>query len=140
MEEEQLTPEEEQALQEALKSYGSPVQDEKHNVHTFLNKVSTSADTTKTGYLRDDELGYTLYSFRTYKKLELDSEELCGDDLWAKYFKKSGEIVAASSLSRDAKLITLAVVQKREIADVTDKPKAVNKGWFKSKNTSEPTM
>jgi hypothetical protein len=133
-EEEQLTQEEQQVLEEAMKSYGSPTQEEKHSIHTFLNKVSTSGDTTKTGYLKDEELGCTLYSLRTYKSLELDSDELCNDEIWARYFKKKAEILSASSLSRDAKLITLAVLQKREIADVTEKPRAENKGWFKKKS------
>ena len=82
MAEEQLTPEEQQALEEAMKSYGAPQAEDKHNVHTFLHKVSTS-------------------------------------------------------LSKDAKLIELAVMQRREIADVTKRPMKENRGWFKGKQNNQ---
>ena len=131
MVEEQLTPEEQQLLEEAIKSYGPAQPEEKHNVHVFLNKVATSNDTTKTGNLTSEEIGFTPYSLRTYKKLALTSEKLCNDDIWADYFKANGEILTATSLSKDAKLITLAVIQRRELADVTSQPRKENKGWFK---------
>lgn len=131
MVEEQLTPEEMQVLEEAMKSYGAPQPEEKHNVHTFLNNVAKSPDTTKTGNVDEIECGFTPYSLRTYKQLELASSALCDDDIWADYFHKKGEILTATSLSKDAKLISLAVIQKREIADVTKKPMKENKGWFK---------
>ncbi len=130
--EEELTPEEQQLLQEAMHSYGAPQPDEKHNVHTFLNKVATSMDTTKTGNLKDEEIGFTPYSLRTYKQLSLVSDKLCNDDIWAEYFKAKGEILTATSLSKDAKLISLAVLQRRELADVT-KNRKPNSGWFSKK-------
>ena len=136
MAEEQLTPEEQQILEEAMKNYGAPQQDEKHNVHTFLHKVSVAPDTTKTGNLSTEEVGTTPYSLRTYKQLSLVSDKLCNDDIWADYFKANGEILTSTSLSKDAKLITLAVLQKREIADVT-KPRTQNKGWFKKGDSKE---
>ena len=120
----------EEQLVEALKNYGAPTPDEKQNIHTFLAKVSTSKDTTKTGYLSDVELGVTPYSERTYKNLALISGELCNDDLWQKYFNQKAEILTATSLSRNAKLLSLAVLQKKELADVTDINKKPNKGQF----------
>ena len=129
---EQLTPEEQQLLEEAMRSSGAPQQEEKHNVHTFLHKVSVANDTTKTGNLTEVEIGYTPYSLRTYKKLMVDSSDLCYDDIWENYFQKNGEILTSTSLSKDAKLISLAVIQKREIADVTRRV-TTNKGWFRKK-------
>ena len=137
MTDEQLTPEEQQLLEEAMKSYGAPQPEEKHNVHTFLNKVAISPDTTKTGYLSSEEIGFTPYSLRTYKKLALVSEKLCNDDIWAEYFKANGEILTATSLSKDAKLINLAVIQRRELADVTSQPRKENKGWFRKGETKQ---
>ena len=128
--EEQLTPEEQVLLEEAMKSYGAPQPEEKHNVHTFLNKVATSIDTTKTGNLTHEEVGITPFSLRSFKQFSLDSSDLANDDIWAEYFRKEGEILTSTSLSKDAKLISLAVVQRRELADVT-KPRKENKGWFK---------
>jgi hypothetical protein len=75
MPEEQLTPEEQQLLEEAMKSYGAPQAEEKHNVHTFLNKVSTALDTTKTGNLTDVEVGVTPFSLRSFKQFQLDSSD-----------------------------------------------------------------
>lgn len=138
IEEPQVT---EEQLAEALKAYGSPQPEEKHNVHKFISEVAKSKDTTKTGFLTDIELGTTPYAERTYKNLELQSKELCNDDIWANYFAKKAEILTATSLSRNAKLINLAIVQRRELADMTDQPKAINKGWFqkKDKNINAPT-
>ena len=132
MSEEQLTPEEQQILEEALKGYGAPQQDEKHNVHTFLHKVSVSPDTTKTGYLEKEEVGITPYSLRTYKQLKVICDKLCSDDIWEDYFSAKGEILTSTSLSKDAKLISLAVIQRKELADMT-KSRMSNKGWFKKK-------
>ena len=132
-EEEQLTPEQ---VDEVIRNYGSPQPEEKHNIHKFLNEVSKSKDTTKTGFLTDIELGTTPYAERTYKNLELQSKELCNDDLWSKYFAQKAEILTATSLSRNAKLLSLAVLQRRELADMTEVKKE-NKGWFKGKDKNK---
>lgn len=137
MPEDDLTPEEMALLEDALKSQGSPSQDEKHNAHIFLNKVASSKDTTKTGNLGNEEIGVTPYSQRTYKKLQLLCEDLIDDDIWGDYFKKKSEILTATSLSRGGFLTGLAVVQRREIADVTKHPQQENKGWFRKKNNKE---
>jgi len=130
----------EEQLAEALKNYGSPQQEEKHNIHKFLNEVSKSKDTTKTGFLTDIELGTTPYAERTYKNLELQSKELCNDDIWSRYFAQKAEILTATSLSRNAKLLSLAVLQRRELADMTEIKKE-NAGWFKSKkNKATPAV
>lgn len=130
---EQLTPLEQAQLAEALESYGTPKAEEKHNVHVFLNKVATSDDTTKTGNLSVEELGVTKYSERTYKNLALASSNLCNDNLWEDYFKKKAEILTATSLSKSGFLTGLAVIQRRQIEDIT-KEKKENKGWFTKKD------
>jgi hypothetical protein len=127
-----------------VKEYGgvSPIPEEKHNIHKFLNEVSKSKDTTKTGFLTDIELGTTPYAERTYKNLELQSKELCNDPLWADYFRQKAEILTATSLSRNAKLLSLAVLQRRELADMTEM-KTQNKGWFSKKDkniNAQPTQ
>lgn len=136
---EQLSPEDMQLLEEAMRAYGSPQPDEKHNVHTFLNNVAKSQDTTKTGNLDVQEIGFTPYSLRTYKQLEIVAKDLCNDDLWGDYFKKKGEILTSTSLSKDAKLISLAVIQRRELSDITKRVTA-NRGLFKSKPTEESSQ
>lgn len=129
---EELTKEEEKALAAWV---GAQTPEEKHSVHSFLFRVATADDTTKVGNLTTEELGNTNLSMRAYQELSLISDTILANDYFKDYYKKMSEIVTSSSLSKDAKLINLSVIQKREIADVTKKPKE-NKGWFKKK---EPT-
>lgn len=112
----------------------TPTPEEKQNVHTFLSNVAVSKDTTKTGNLDAIEIGAPKLPVRTYKDLALFCEEIADMDYYADYFKKKSEIITSTSLSKDAKLLNLAVVQKREIADVTTKERKPNRGWFKRKS------
>jgi len=128
--EEKLTEEEEKQLKEYL---GAAIPEEKYNVHSFLYKVATADDTTKLGNLKVEELGMPKYTLRTYKELALIAETIMDNPFLKEYFNKKSEILTSTSLSKDAKLINLAVVQKRQIEDVTP-PRKENKGWFKPKN------
>ena len=110
------------------------IQEEKHNAHTFLNAVATSEDTLKVGYLKEEEVGIPKLSVRTLKELALYSTDIANNVVWAEYFDKRAEILTSTSLSKDAKLLELAVIQRREIANVTPTPRKVNKGWFGKKN------
>ncbi len=123
---------------EQLRQLGgtTPVAEERQNVHTFLHNVATAEDTTKVGFLNDEEIGMPRLPSRTYKDLALFCEEVANMDYYAAYFNKKSEILTSTSLSKDAKLITLAVSQKREFADAT-KPRKVNKGWFNKKEKIE---
>lgn len=116
----------------------TPSAEERQNVHTFLHNVATAKDTTKTGNLTAEELGLPTLPSRTYKELELFCNEVANMKWYGDYFKKKGEILTSTSLSKEAKLITLAIssLQKREMADVT-KPRKQNKSWFKPKNKPE---
>jgi len=140
MTEGELTEEELNALSSAI-SYGAPVPEEKHNVHSFLSKVAKSGDTTKTGNIAPEELGRPVLSMRACKELALISEKILGNDFFRDFFLKEAEIITSTSLSKDAKLLELAVVQRRELADVTtEKQKKENKGWFKPKNPEPSGM
>lgn len=134
IEEQQLTEEE----KEVLKSYlgvGSPVPEEKHNVHSFLYKIATSDDTTKTGFLKDEEVGTPQLTVRGLKDMSLISDKIMRNNFFSEYYKAKAEIISSTSLSRRGFLSKLAVLQKREIADVTEeKERKQNKGWFKPKN------
>lgn len=132
---EQLTPQEQVELAQFL-SAGAPQPEEKHSVHSFLHKVATSKDTTKLGYLRDEELGMPKLPLRTHKELAIFSKEVCGLDVFADYFNKIGEITTSTSLSRDAKLLELAVINRRQLEDVTKRPRA-KRGFFKKREEGE---
>lgn len=131
-EEIQLNEDEKKVLGEYLEGYGAAVPTDKENIHTFLNKVATSDDTTKTGYLTEDELGISKFSVRSYKSFALLSDKILVNDYFKDYFEKESEIITASSLSKGGFLIKAAITTKKELADTTKK-QSVNKGWFKRK-------
>jgi hypothetical protein len=113
----------------------TPTAEEKQNVHAFLHNVAVAADTTKTGYLKEEELGMPVLPVRTYKELALFCEDVADMSYFSDYFRRKAEIATSTSLSKDAKLLTLAVLQKREVADITPKePRKENKGWFRPKS------
>jgi len=119
----------------------TPSPEEKQNIHTFLHSVARAKDTSKTGNLGMEELGNPTLPLRTYHELALFCNDVANMEYYADYFKKKGEILTATSLSKEAKLLNLAVLQKREVEDVT-KPKKINKGWFRPKNRppEQPAM
>lgn len=115
----------------------TPSGDDKYNAHKFLHDVVEAEDTTKLGYLSEEELGDSELTERAYKELELISKEIMKNTFFAEYFEKEAEIVTSTSLSKEAKLLDLSVIQKREISTGTNKaPQKENKGWFKKKNPS----
>lgn len=129
-----ITPEEKQALNDYL-GYGAPIPEEKHNVHSFLHKVATADDTTKVGNLTAEEVGIPITNLRAIKQIALVSDSIMGNTIFSDYYQKKGEILTSTSLSKDAKLINLAITQKRTIEDQTGKTQMKeNKGWFKKKN------
>lgn len=131
---ESLTPAEQVELAQFLSA--APMPEEKHSVHSFLHKVATSEDTTKLGYLSEEELGMPKLPLRTHKELAVFSKEVCGLDIFSDYFNKIGEITTSTSLSKNAKLLELAVINRRQLEDVTKKPRA-KRGFFKKRDESE---
>ena len=135
-----MTPEEKEALLNYLsQTQGAPLVEEKLNVHVFLNKVATSDDTTKVGYLEITELGTPTHPVRSFKEYALISRGIIGNEEIGKFFDKESEIVTATSLSREGFLVKQATTTTRQIADVS-KIRKPNKGWFKKKDAEEPKM
>ena len=131
-----LTAAEEIELEEYIKNYGNPASDQKHTVHSFLHDVAISNDTLKTGNLTPEEVGAIRLPVRTIKEFSLYAKELCEDEVMEKIFNGESEGITASSLSKDAKLITLAVIQKREWM-TSSKQKKENSGWFRKKEVKQ---
>lgn len=130
-ENENLSIEDKAALRDYL-GFGAPIPEEKHNVHSFLFKVATADDTTKVGNLTAEEVGTPMLTLRANKELALISDKIIGNSYFKDYYLAKGEILTSTSLSKDAKLLTLAVIQKRIVEDAT-KPRKENSGWFKKK-------
>ena len=70
------------------------------------------------------------------KELSLISDQIMGNEFFKDYYAKRAEILTSTSLSKDAMLIKLAVVQRREISDMTPVRKE-NKSWFKKRKEPE---
>lgn len=117
-----LTEEEAENLIRSLKSQNS-------NAQTFFTDVIQSKSTTKTGNLSIDELGMPRLTQRGIQELALFTKDTFKDDGWHTYFTELAEIQTATSLSKDAILIKLAVTQKKELADTTPEKKK-NRGMF----------
>ena len=118
-------------------SGAAPQPEEKYNVHLFLHRVATADDTTKVGFLTEQEVGKPKYPVRALKEMALISREIVELDDMAKYFEAESEIITSSSLSREGFLVRQATTTTKQIADVTKKPKAPNKSWFKKKDNTE---
>ena len=127
---------EEQKEIEEFYNYPVPTPPPQFNVHTFLHKVLTTEDTTKVGFLSEEELGTPSLNIRGLKEMERVSKFICQNELLSEWFRKSAEDILATSLSRHAKLLTTGITQKRTIEDETKIIKP-NKGWFKPKNKQE---
>ena len=114
----------------------APMPEEKHSVHSFLHKVATSEDTTKLGFLKDEELGIPKLPLRTHKELAIFCKDVGNMSSFAEFFGKMGEITTSTSLSRDAKLLELAVINRRQLEDVTKRPRT-KRGFFAKKEQPE---
>lgn len=135
--EKQLQIQEEAEIRKRIdEEYGRGSPEEVFGVHKFLNEVFKAKDSTKVGNLTLAELGMPLLPVRTHKDLELFSREVMHNKFYADYFQKEAENTLATSLSNNAKLVTLAVTTNRRVADDT-KPRTVNKGWFGKKEPEQ---
>lgn len=126
-------------LASAMKD-STTLQDEKHNIHTFLNKVVEAEDTTKIGNLEVDkdidELGVPVYPVRSALDLALIADKIMENDYFKEYFEKEAENTLGTSLSRRGFLIRQATTVTKQVADVTKRRK-INKGWFGKQKVEE---
>ena len=119
--------------EEEAAAYPIPIPEIKLNVHTLLNRVLDTKDSTKVGFLSEPELGVPRYPVRALKDMALVSKMICDNPFMAKYFSLEGEDVLATSLSRKGKFINIAVTQKRTIADETKQMSGQKSSWFSKK-------
>jgi predicted house-cleaning noncanonical NTP pyrophosphatase (MazG superfamily) len=124
----------EEITEEQAKEMLRDINSGNQNLHSFFSKIITANRTLKTGNLSETELGMSKLPVRTYEELALFSRDVADENEWADYFEKMSEIQTASSLSKDATLLKLAVTIKKELADMTPGKKS-NKGWFKKKDS-----
>ena len=126
-------------IAQAMKD-NSPSQDEKTNVHTFLNEVVKAEDNTKVGNLKRDkdldEVGRPSYHVRGAKEMSLISKDIMGNKFFQDFFEQEAQNTLSTSLSVEGFLVKQATTQTKQVADATRRRK-INKGWFGSEKIEE---
>lgn len=126
MEDDELTPEELAAYEEMGMGLGYPKLKEKEGLFNFFNKILVKDDTIKVANIDEDEL----FAVRNLRDGNVVSK-MNGYEIFEDYFKNKGEVILASSDSKDGFLIKAAITTKKELESKTKRK--VNKGWFKKK-------
>jgi hypothetical protein len=114
--------------------------DDKHNIHTFLDKIARAKDTTKVGNLRVDknldELGLPVNTFRGLKEMEIIADKIMDNKFFSDFFRREAEDIMASSLSREGFLVRQGTTQTKQVADITKKRK-ISKGFLGKERIEE---
>ena len=116
------------------------------NVHSFLRDASrTKTVEINKGFSRpavslsnvtEEELGHGEITVRGLQKISLFCNAVGNKKGFANYFAQKAEILNATSLGKNAKLLELAVMQKKIISDETSK-KSKRKGLFGGKEQQQ---
>lgn len=93
---------------------GYPEQKQKEGIFTFLNKVLIAKDTIKVGNLDTEELRVV----RLLRDASNFSKVFGLDDI-SQYFLEEGEVILASSDSKNGFLVSTAVTQKKQLETKT---------------------
>jgi len=129
-------PEQELSDEEAIMKIASamkdnaPMQEEKHNIHTFLTNVVQTEDIdklSKVGNLRDDkelnELGVPRWHVRGGLEMARIAERIMNNDFFKEYFQAQVSETLATSLSREGFLIKQGTVSTKQVVDATRRKK-----------------
>lgn len=136
-EEAQITDEQAKQLASQLYGLGPTPDDGQKGIHAFLTHIALGKETTRVGYLTEEELGMPKLPERTVKELALFCKNVANEKEIGEYFEAKAEILTATSLSKEGFLAKLAVITRRETSNILKVPKK-NKGWFgKKKQSSE---
>lgn len=104
---ESLSPESEKS------SYGSPFSEKKDSIFKFFKEVLGFQDSWKVGNLKDEEIGKSKLSVRSYLELaQYASAE--GLDVVGDYFKDKARIVSDPTMGRKGFFLQTAVTQIRK--------------------------
>ena len=108
--EEPLTPEEQHLLKSISDEMNYPQPEEKITIFSIFKKIIDTFDTSKVGNLDENEL----FAVRQLQHLALFCGKLNYSEL-DEYFRKKGEVVLATSLSKKGAIIEALVTQKRHL-------------------------
>ena len=113
---------------------GIPAQAEKESFYQLLQKIIATDDSSKVGNLSKSEIGMLKHTVRHYQRVSLLCNALDRGKV-GEYFKAKGEIILSTSLSKNAKLLTLSVSKIRTSENIRSNSGGDNSGnkssWWK---------
>jgi len=134
---------EEAILKIAAAMKDAPSQEDKVNVHTFLNNVVREEDIdklVKIANLRDDkemnELGKPIWHVRGSLGMALVADKIMDNQYFKEYFEADAAITSNTSLSREGFLIKQATTSTKQVSDATRR-RRINRGLFGKKTIEE---
>lgn len=123
-----------------------PGQEEKQNIHVFLNNIVQTENVSKivkVANLKDgtdkndiDELGVPEWNVRGALEMALISDEIIENDYFKDYFEKQAAITSGTSLSRKGFLIRQGTTNTKQVADIT-KRQTKTKGFLGKEKVEE---
>lgn len=109
-------------------SYGSPSPEKKEGVYKFFKEVLNYLDSWKVGNLKDEEIGKTRLSIRSYLELSQYSDAE-GLYIVSGYFKGKARIVSDPTLGRKGFFLQTVVTQIKKEQKLKE-PSQKKKGLF----------
>lgn len=134
MSNEELTPEELQALNEYLNA--NPQYEDKPSPFAFFKHILGLSDTLKAGNLTNEELGQAEFPVRTSQSLALFCKKM-GMIGFQRIFEAESEIITASSLSRKGFLVKQSMTTRKETAVGQFGGSSKRKGLFSKKEKED---
>lgn len=116
-----------QEQQDELDKYNTPEPEKKESLFRFFREVLNFFATWKVGNLKDEEIGYSKLSVRSYLELAKYSELEEMKDI-SDYFTSKANILGATSMGRGGFFLTTIVTQIKKQLSMRDK--IVKKGLF----------
>lgn len=98
--------------QQELYEDQTPVYEKKEDLYSLFWKVVKARDSSKVGNLKKDELGMLDFSVRDYQRIALLARVLKHKG-FSDFFMNQGELILATSASREGWLPTLFVSQRK---------------------------
>lgn len=130
-----LTPEEEKREimssedLDTLEGYGYP-SDTKDSIFRFFREILGLTDDTKVGFLNNTDL----HNARVYQDIA-DYAEAESWDMVAAYCRSKGEVILATSMSRDGFFLKTAVTQIRQVNKAKEGEKKKTGFWQKKEES-----
>lgn len=119
-------------------NYGYPITPERYSLIEFFKEIFSTKEyhkISRTGYLKEFELGYIPISMRKYLREAIFCEKE-GYDFVSEYLRDCASNIASTSLSRKGFFIKTSVTQKKESTTMGAPTSTTKEGIFGSTTTT----